>query len=223
MDQLCPAGAEWLCGHSRLTGPVLGRVYAWSEAKLTNLAKLPFSQTQAPISQPCFPHLLSKAVPISEALWVCSAAMGTVGSWCCLFAEGFHGWGSWNQLLPEVSTPPVCAEPLSSCCHLLCTGIPLLLSPHWQSHQALTHTSSLLCRVLKDQERTAGERTSPKIPEGGFFPSVLWFCFSASPVGSRGQTAHQGSAPSQPLRPFRGLCVLCMRLGEGQPGFTVLY
>lgn len=73
---------QWLCGHSRLTGPVLGRVYAWSEAKLTNLAKLPFSQTQAPISQPCFPHLLSKAVPISEALWVCSAAMGTVGSWC---------------------------------------------------------------------------------------------------------------------------------------------
>lgn len=181
MDQLCPAGAEWLCGHSRVTGPVLGRVYAWSEAKLTNLAKLPFSQTQAPISQPCFPHLLSKAVPISEALWVCSAAMGTVGSWCCLFAEGFHGWGSWNQLLPEVSTPPVCAEPLSSCCHLLCTGIPLLLSPHWQSHQALTHTSSLLCRVLKDQERTAGERTSPKIPEGGFFPFgfvVLFLCIA---------------------------------------------
>lgn len=146
--------------------------------------------------------------------------MGTVGSWC-LFAEGFHGWGSWNQLLPEVSTPPVCAEPLSSSCHLLCTGIPLLLSPRCQGHQALTHTSSLLCRVLKDQERTAGERTSSKIPEGGFFPLVLWFCFSASPVGSGGQTAHQGSAPSQLPRPFRGLSV-CAVHEAGRGGNLVL-
>lgn len=175
-----------------------------------------------PFPSPAFPTCSPKLFPFPRPSGFALQPWGLWDPGAVCLLKDFTGGGAGISCFLR-SLHPVCAEPLSSCCHLLCTGIPLLLSPHWQSHQALTHTSSLLCRVLKDQERTAGERTSPKIPEGGFFPSVLWFCFSASPVGSRGQTAHQGSAPSQLLRPFHGLCVLCMRLGEGQPGFTVLY
>lgn len=174
-----------------------------------------------PFPSPAFPTCSPKLFPFLRPSGFALQPWGLWDPGVCLFAEGFHRWGSWNQLLPEVSAPPVCAEPLSSSCHLLCTGIPLLLSPRCQGHQALTHTSSLLCRVLKDQERTAGERISPKIPEGGFFPLVLWFCFSASPVGSGGQTAHQGSAPSQLLRPFRGLSV-CAVHEAGRGGNLVL-
>lgn len=129
------------------------------------------------------------------------------GAGISCFLRSLHPLSVLSLCPPAVTS---CAQPSLCCC-----------PPRCQGHQALTHTSSLLCRVLKDQERTAGERTSSKIPEGGFFPLVLWFCFSASPVGSGGQTAHQGSAPSQLPRPFRGLSV-CAVHEAGRGGNLVL-
>lgn len=82
-----------------------------------------------PFPSPAFPTCSPKLFPFPRPSGFALQPWGLWDPGVCLFAEGFHGWGSWNQLLPEVSTPPVCAEPLSSRCHLLCTAIPLLLSP----------------------------------------------------------------------------------------------
>lgn len=106
---------------------------AW-QSSLSSKLRLWFPSLAFPT---CSPKLYSLLRPSGFALlpW---------GLWdlgACVFAEGFHLQGSWNQLLPwgtynpspcRASFPALLPSPLSArqtVCHLLCRGITVCCCP----------------------------------------------------------------------------------------------
>lgn len=129
----CPAGAKGLCGHCRLTGPVLG----WGECSGGLMHDLEQSSPPWPSSlspKLRLPALLSPLAPQS-----CSHARGSLGLLCsrgdcgilvlvCLLRD-FRGGGagigcflssshplSLLSFCPALSAVPSCAQPSLCCC-----------------------------------------------------------------------------------------------------------